>query len=163
VVVGIALAAYPAARSDELGRGLAILGAVACVLLAGGLAFRLASAVAPSLVVLGGGYAVVLATDFQTVDPWSPVYAGGLLLLAELAYGSLERQAAPDEPGMLVRWLATLAALVAGCLVVGTLLLGGASAASGDGLVLLGIGVAAAATALALLTRLIWAQSRAGS
>jgi hypothetical protein len=162
-VVGVGLAAYPAARSDELGRVLAILGAVACFLLAGGLALRLASVVAPSLVVLGGGYVLMLATDSQTVDAWSPVYAAGLLLLAELAYGSLERQAAPDEPGMLARWVATLAALVAGCLVVGTVLLAGASAASGDGLVFLGIGVAAAAAALALVARLTWAQSRADS
>jgi hypothetical protein len=142
---------------------LGILGALACALLAAGLAFRLASVVAPSLVLLGGGYVLVLAIDFRAVDPWSPVYAAGLLLLAELAYGSLERQAAPDEPGMLVRWLATLAALVAGCLVVGAVLLAGASGASGDGLVFLGIGVAAAAGALGLLARLIWEQSSSGA
>jgi hypothetical protein len=162
-VVGIALAAYPAARSDEYGRLLAVLGAVACFLLAGGLALRLASVVAPSLVLLGGSYLLMLATGSETVDAWSPVYAAGLLLLSELAYGSLERQAAPDEPGMLVRWLATLAALVAGCLVVGTVFLAGAAVASGNGLVFLGVGVAAAATALALLARLAWSRSRAGS
>jgi hypothetical protein len=151
-----ALAAYPALESEDLGAPLGVLGAAAGLLLAFGLVTRLAPLIPPALVLLGGGYALYLAIETETVDPWAPVYAAGLLVLAELAYASVEHQAAPDEAAMLARRVATMVALAVGAVVLGTILLATASVGSGGGLAVHALGAVAAAAALALLALLAW-------
>jgi hypothetical protein len=108
-----------------------------------------------ALAALGGEYVAWLALRGGGVDTRAPLYAGGLLLVVELAYWALERRsrARPDvelEVRRALRLLAgTALAMVAGAAVLA------ASAVSFDGGVALeALGVAAAIAVLVLVAAL---------
>jgi hypothetical protein len=150
------LAAYAALVEPAL--GLLGLAGLALILLA--VALGRAGLVAPGLVVVFAGYATsVVARDSAALDPAAPVVGGALLVVAELAYWSVElRGKEPEERSVVVRRLATLAALAAGAVALGAGVLAATALPLGGGLVWNVVGVAAAVAALALIARLASAE-----
>jgi hypothetical protein len=131
------------------------------IVLAAGLALRWSAALAGGMVVLGAEQAVRLATGPTALDPWTPLYAGGFLLVAELAWWSIEpRVPAFAEEGLALRRLLTVGVACAGgsALAAVVVLAAGAPLRGGVGLEL--VGVLAAAGALAVVATV--ARSRVG-
>jgi hypothetical protein len=121
-----------------------------------------AGLVAPGLLVVLAGYATsVVLRDAAAFDPAAPLVGAALLAVAELAYWSVElRGKQPEERSVVVRRLATLAALTAGAVVLGAAVLAATTLPLGGGLVWNVVGVAAAVGALALIARLASAEGR---
>ena len=146
------LAAYTALVDPAL----VVLGAagVALVLLA--VALARAGLVAPGLGALLAGYATSLvARDSAALDAPAPLVGGALLVVAELAYWSVElRGKEPEDRAVVVRRVATLAALTAGAIGLGAAVLAATAFPLGGGLVWNVVGVAAAVAALALIAGL---------
>ena len=96
--------------------------------------------------MLGSEYAVLFAAEGSTLDQLTPVYAAGILLVAELAFWSIERRvAAWSEPTALEWRLARLGATCVGAAGVAALAtLSAAAATGGGGVVLESFGVGAA-------------------
>lgn len=134
------------------GEALALLGMTGWLLLAGALAAGFPAVVAPGLVALGAEYALSLG---QTVDGRAPLYAAGLLIVAELSYWSLElRLGIAAEAGtMRVRAL-LVTGLTAAAVVLGGIMLGLSGLRLGGGIGWEIVGLAAAAGALALVAAL---------
>jgi hypothetical protein len=130
------------------------------VLLAG-LALRWSAAVAVGVALLGAQQAVRLALGSDSLDSWTPLSAGALLLTAELAWWSIEpRVPAWSQPGLATRRLGTVLLACAGASIVSAVVLvaAGAPVRGGFGLEL--AGVAAATGALAVVAWL--ARSHVG-
>jgi hypothetical protein len=128
----------------------AALSAVAVAALAAGL-WRERGIVVPwALLFLGGAAALSFAAEG---DPGrSPLYAGALLAVGELAYWSLEtRLGRPASSGLAARRIALLSGLVAGSIAVGAILVSVARIDPGGGLLLEATGVAAAVAAAAFV------------
>ena len=112
----------------------------------------------PSLVpwpvaVLAGAYTWKLGDG--GVDQWAPVYAGGLLAVAELAYWSIElRGRWQDAERLTERRAALIAALALASVVVGGIVLAATSLRIPSGLATDLLGVAAAVAALAVVASL---------
>jgi hypothetical protein len=131
---------------------LLVVGGGALLALVAGLVLRWSAMVALGIGLLGAQLAVRLALGPDEVDPWTPLYAGGLLLAAELAWWSLE----PRVPAWSQPWLGSLrlASVLLAC-VCGTaasalvVLAAGAPLHGGIGLEF--VGVAAAVLALAVI------------
>jgi hypothetical protein len=116
--------------------------------LAGGLAVRWSAALAAGIALLGAEQAVRLATGPAHADPWTPLYAAGFLLAAELAWWSIEpRVPAFSELPVLVNRLAVIALSCAGGAVLAGLVVlsAGAPLRGGVGLELVGVVAATAA------------------
>jgi hypothetical protein len=147
-----ALAAYPASQHMHL-RALALaFGALSLVFLLAGLASRSGQAIGLGLTALAGGYAVLFATRGSAIDELTPVYAAGFLLVAELAFWSLEpRIPAWSEPGLLDRRLGYLAVECVAAAGLAALAVLAASAARGGGVGLEAVGVVAAIGAVVLV------------
>jgi hypothetical protein len=148
------LGAWLALAADEgvLPRGNATLGATAAVLLAAGLAFRVAVAVPVAVALLGAGYVALLGFEGEALDARAPLVAAALLAVSELAYWSLElRGAVADEAGAYLRRLALLAATMAGVTTIGVVLLAVAEGVETGGAAIDLLGAVAAVSALVLL------------
>ena len=159
VAVGAAagLATYPAAqdiRLQPVSLGLAVLGVV---LLVFGLVARSSAGIGFALVSLGATYGVLFTAEGSRLDRLAPVYAAGLLLVAELAFWSVEsRVPAWSDPELVIWRLARLALACAGAAVLGAIVIADASAGTGGGgLVLETLGVAAVIGAIVLVTALV--------
>jgi hypothetical protein len=125
----------------------------AVLLLAIALAWPLPSFLPWPLVVLGGVYAWKLGGD--RVDQWAPLYAGGLLAVAELAYWSVQtRGRAQDAEGLTERRVGLIATLAVLAVAAGGLILAATSLRVGSGVVVDLLGVAAAVGALAVVATL---------
>ena len=122
-------------------------------MLAVGLVGRWGPVVQAGLSLCVAHYAAYLLERGE-VDPFAPLYAGGLLVAAELAYDTIEPRGARRSRAVLVAALGLAAATVA------LIFLGTASLSTG-GLLVEIVGVASAAAALALLARLSWAAREA--
>lgn len=127
---------------------------VALVLLALSLVLRWPGLLASSIAVLGAQYAVSLIVERGSVDPGALLTAGGLILVAELSYWSLEVSVAPIDRSLPARRLVALGGMALGAVSLATLVLIGSELGVGGGLVLEAVGVAAAVVALALVARL---------
>ena len=157
LVAATGLAAYPAAQDLEL-RYLALgLGGAALVLLAFGLVVRWPGALGLGLAALGGEYAVLFAAEGSTLDTLTPVYAAGFILVAELAFWSIERRVAAWSESTALEWrLARLGAACAGAVAVaGLATLSAAAATGGGGVVLESFGVGAAIGSVLILALLM--------
>lgn len=132
-----------------------LLGVTGLALFLVAVALGRAGLVAPGLVALLAGYATaVVARDSAALDPAAPVVGGALLVVAELAYWSVElRGKEPEDRVVVVRRLAMLVALTAGAIGLGTAVLAATALPLGGGLVWNVVGVAAAVAALALIAR----------
>jgi hypothetical protein len=147
---GVALAGV--AQSGEQQLALLALGVVGLLWLGLGLALRWSAAMALGVVLLGGEQALRLALGPGTVDPWTPVYAAGLLLTAELAWWSIEpRVPAWSDAAVVPRRLGTIVGVCAAGAVVAALIVLAAGAPLRGGLGLELVGVAAAIAAVGLV------------
>ena len=149
-----ALAAYPAAQDVNL-QPLALgLGVLSLALLAAGLAIGSSTTLGWGLAALLAEYAVLFTAEGRSLDELTPVYAAGLLVVAELAFWSIEpRVSTWGEPGLLERRLGFLVSACAGAALVAALVLV-LAAAGGGGVVLDAAGAAAAVGILALIVLL---------
>jgi hypothetical protein len=152
VAGALALAAYAALEEPALGlfpaAGAAVL-AVAIVVARAGL-------VAPALVLVAAGYAATLiARDANDLDPAAPLVACALLLVAELAYWSVElASSGRAESRVLLRRLAALVGLAAAALALAAGVLAATAMPFGGGLAWNLVGMTAAAGAIALIAEL---------
>jgi hypothetical protein len=106
------------------------------------------------IALLGAQYAASLLLRDEGIDPLAPLYAGSLLVTAELAYWAVER--GPNARSVVLSRLAALCALALGTVGAGTALLAVSEGGAGSGLALQFVGLAAAAATLALVTWLAW-------
>jgi hypothetical protein len=116
-----------------------------------------ASGVAWTLALLAGEYALALTLGGgdDGVDAAAPFYAAGLLLLAELAYWSIElRVPGRTDRALTLRRLAALGGLAVASIAVGTFVVAATAVSLSSGLVWDAIGAAAAVATLAILARL---------
>ena len=134
-------------------RALAGLAAAAIVLLALGVAWPLPSLLPWPLVVLAAAYTWNLGGG--SIDQWAPVYAGGFLAVAELAYWSIElRGRAQDAERLTERRAALIAGLALLTVLAGGLVLAATSLRIGSGVATDVLGAAAAVVALAVVAAL---------
>ena len=100
---------------------------------------------------------MLFAAEGSTLDRLTPVYAAGLLLVAELAFWSIERRVpAWPEPTALEWRLARLGAACVGAAGVAALATVSAAAATGGGgVVLESFGVGAAIGSVVILALLM--------
>ena len=114
------LAAYPAAQDIRLQPLALALAAIGVVVLVLGLLARWPAAIGFALVSLGGTYAVLFEAEGARLDRLAPAYAAALLLVAELAFWSIEsRVPAWSDPELVIWRLARLALACAGAAVLG--------------------------------------------
>jgi hypothetical protein len=116
--------------------------------LAVGLASRWNAALVVGIAFLGAQQGVRLALGSSTVDPWTPLYAAGFLLAAELAWWSIEPRVAAwsDTEVLIRRVLAITACCLGGALLAAMVVLAaGAPLHGGFGLELVGVVAAVAA------------------
>lgn len=106
------------------------------------------------LALAGAGYAASLVG--KGLDPAASLFAGGGLLVAELAYWALEPGASVriGREATVRRALQSLA-LAVGAVMVGAVLLGAAATPVGGGVVIGALGVGAIALVLAVVVALI--------
>ena len=103
-----ALGAYPPLEGTLRPLSLA-LGGLALAFLAAGLAGRWTAPVATGLTLLGAQYAVLFSAGPEAVDEWTPFYAAGFLLSAELSFWSTEpRVPAWSDLEVVLRRLGTV-------------------------------------------------------
>jgi hypothetical protein len=120
--------------------------------LAVGLSARWNAPLVLGFACLGAEQAVRLTGGPSRVDPWTPVYAAGFLLAAELAWWSIEpRVPAWSDLEVLVRRVLAIVALCAGGALLAALVVLAAGAPLHGGVGLELIGVAAAVTAIAVV------------
>jgi hypothetical protein len=149
-----ALAAYPAVAASRLTWLQAGIGIVAFLALAAGLALRRSTLLVWAVVLLGTDYALWLEFGTHALDQRAPIIGGGLLLMAELAYDSLEPEVGrPQATAVLGRAIA-LAVVTLVAIGAGALVLAAASVPLTGGAELTAIGVIAALLALAVIARL---------
>jgi hypothetical protein len=143
-----------AALDSDLGLLLGGIGLLGPLLLAVGLRFSWTPAIPASQALLGAVYAAALLLRDGGVDGGAPFIGAAALLAAELSYWAAASHVVPLERPLVRRTLATSGALalVAFCLGIVLLLVGGAGVSGG--LPLEALGVAAAAAALAVVVRL---------
>jgi hypothetical protein len=161
VLAAGALALAPLGGEPEHQWLLLGLGGAGVLALCVGLGARWSAALAFGVAVIGAEHAVRLATGADRVDPWTPLYAAGFLLAAELAWWSIEpRVPAWTEYGMTPRRVATIAGACFGGSVLSALVVLAAGAPLHGGLALELVGVVAATAALAVVA--VVARSRTG-
>ena len=130
------------------------IGAVAVVGLAATLAVGKAEPVAGALVLLGGGYAVILVVDDPPLDTRAAIVGAALLAIGELAYLSAEaRSAVAEETGAVARRIGSVAVLALLALGLGGALLALVDLLRTGGLAIEAAGVAAAVGAVGFLVR----------
>jgi hypothetical protein len=133
--------------------GLLTIGAAVAVLLLGlGVSGIAPAAIGWVLGLIGIAYAVSLYAVGAPIDPLAPAVAGGLLLVGELSYWSLElRRPASGRALISVRRALSIAGLTAATGVMGSLILLVASLPLAGSLLTTMAGAAAALGALALV------------
>jgi hypothetical protein len=153
VLAAVGLAAYPAAQDIRLQPLSLALAVVGVFVLALGVLARWPAAIGFGLVSLGGTYAVLFAAEGSRLDRLAPGYAAGLLLVAELAFWSIEsRVPAWSDPELAIWRLARLGLACAGAAVLGAVVIADSAAATGGGgLLMETLGVVAAIGAIALV------------
>ena len=125
---------------------------LAVVALAAALVFRRPMAVPAAIVLLASPYVAIVALEAESIDTAAPALAGGLYLVAELAYWSLElRGHISDEPGTYLRRASVLAGLVLLTIALGTGVLGLVQVVAARGAAVDVLGAVAAVGAIALL------------
>jgi hypothetical protein len=134
---------------------VALVGGLACALLALGLVLRWPLTVPWAALTAAAGY-ILSRHAHTTADGGAAVVGALLLLTAELAWWSIDDDARiPQERAVLVRRVSTLAALVVGSAAVGAFLLATAAVSAPAGIAVAALGVAAALGAAALVLRLL--------
>jgi hypothetical protein len=161
LLAAAALAAYPASQNLHL-QWAALAFAIAGVLLfAVGLVFRLPGTLGLGLAMLGADYAVLFVAEDSALDRFTPAYAAGFMLVAELGFWSIESRIPAWSEAAVAEWkLARIAGTCIGAALLAALALVAASAANGTGgPALESLGVVATVGSLVLITVLVsrWA------
>jgi hypothetical protein len=157
VLAAVAVAAYPPSEDLDL-QWAALAFAIAGVLVfALGLVARSPGALGFGLAAIGADYAVLFVAEGGTLDRFTPAFAAGLILVAELGFWSIEpRIPAWSEPAVAEWRLARIAAACIGAAALAAFAIFVAAAATGSGgLALEGLGVVAAIGSLVLITALL--------
>jgi hypothetical protein len=161
VLAAAALAAFPASQNVDLQWAALAFATVGVLLFVAGLVFRSAGTLGLGLAALGADYAVLFVAEGGALDRFTPVYAAGFILAAELGFWSIEsRIPAWSEPAVAEWRLARIAGTCIGAAVLAALALVAAAAATGTGgLALESLGVVAVLGSLVLITVLVgrWA------
>jgi hypothetical protein len=132
---------------------VAIVGGLGVAVLAAALILRLLPLITAGLALLGAAYAVLFALRGATIDVRAPLYGAALLVVAELAFASVELRAGRAEPALAARRAATLVLVAAGAVVTGLVVLAVAATPLDGGVGLEAVGVAAAVALLVALGR----------
>jgi hypothetical protein len=147
--------AYIGLNGGRLASVGAAVGAIGLGLLLLGLVLRWPTPIPWAILLVGGGY-LLSRSGNSLVDGWSAAIGVLLLLSAELATWSIEHDARiAAEPALIRRRIATLAALIAGALLVNFMLLATAGVSASSGVLIAAVGVAAAVAAVAVVLRLV--------
>ena len=149
--MAVCLALSPLVRGSGHEAALLVLGIAGLLALCAGLALRWGAAVAFAVALLGAEQALRLARGPDALDPWTPLYAGAFLLVAELAWWSLEERvpAWAERGAAPARLLTVLLACVGGSVVAALVVLAaGAPVHGGFALELAGVFAATAALAV---------------
>lgn len=156
-----ALAAYPASQNLDLQWAALVFAISGVLVFAMGLAARSPGALGLGLALLGADYAVLFFAEGSALDRFTPAYAAGFMLVAELGFWSIEPRIPAWSEAAVAEWrLARIAGACTGAAVLAALALVAASAATGTGgLALESLGVVAAIGSLVLITVLVsrWA------
>ena len=157
VVAAAGLAAYPAAQDLRFQWAALAFAVLAILLLTAGLALRSPGALGFALAALGADYAVLFVAEGGALDRFTPAYAAGFILVAELGFWSIEsRIPAWSEPAVAEWRLARIFGACVGAGVLAALALVAAAAATGTGgLAVESLGVVAALGSLVLITVLV--------
>jgi hypothetical protein len=147
------LAVYAALTAARVGAALGAVGGLAAVVLAVALVLRVPALVGVGLLVLGAEYAAYFGVRGHEVDSRAPLYGVAFLVVAELAYATLELRAGKAAREVTARRVAALALLALGSVAVGTLALAAAATPIGGGVGLEAVGVAAAVVLVFALGR----------
>jgi hypothetical protein len=151
-VVAADVAVATVLRADGHEVLLLVVGVLALPVLLAGLVLRWSAALAVGVAVLGAQQAVRLELGSEALDSWTPLFAAGLLLVAELAWWSIERRVrAWSEPWQATRRLAAVLFACAGGTVVSAAVVLAAGAPLTGGVELELLGVVAATAALAVV------------
>jgi hypothetical protein len=155
------LAAYPAAQNLRFQWAALVFAISAALLFTLGLAIRSPGALGLGLAALGADYAVLFVAEGGALDRFTPVYAAGFMLVAELGFWSIESRIPAWSEAAVAEWrLARIAGACIGAAGLSALVLVTASAATGTGgLALESLGVVAALAALVLITALVGRRS----
>jgi hypothetical protein len=155
------LAAYPAAQNLRFQWAALVFAISAALLFTFGLAIRSPGALGLGLAALGADYAVLFVAEGGALDRFTPVYAAGFMLVAELGFWSIEsRIPAWTDPAVAEWRLARLAGTCIGAAALAAFALVAAAAATGTGgLALESLGVVAAIASLILITALVHRKS----
>jgi hypothetical protein len=155
------LAAYPAAQNLRFQWAALVFAISAALLFTLGLAIRSPGALGLGLAALGADYAVLFVAEGGALDRFTPVYAAGFMLVAELGFWSIEsRIPAWTDPAVAEWRLARLAGTCIGAATLAAFALVAAAAATGTGgLALESLGVVAAIASLILITALVHRKS----
>jgi hypothetical protein len=126
-----------------------------------GLVFRSAGALGLGLAAIGADFAVLFVAEGASLDRFTPAYAAGFMLVAELGFWSIESRIPAWSEAAVAEWrLARIAGACIGAAGLSALVLVTASAATGTGgLALESLGVVAALAALVLITALVGRRS----
>jgi hypothetical protein len=104
------------------------------------------------IVLLGAEQAVRLTVGPARADEWTPLYAAGFLLCAELAWWSIEpRVPAFSEPRVLINRVTVVAGCCTGAALLAALVVLAAGVPLEGGVALELVGVLAAAAAVAVV------------
>ena len=152
-----ALAAYPASQNLDLQWAALVFAISGVLVFAMGLAARSPGALGLGLALLGADYAVLFVAEGGALDYFTPAYAAGFMLVAELGFWSIEsRVPAWTEPAVAEWRLARIAGACIGAAVLAALALVAAAAATGTGgPALESLGVVAVLGSLVLITVLV--------
>jgi hypothetical protein len=112
-----------------------------------------ATLVPVAVVLAGAQYGLMLLVRDGAIDAFTPAYSAGLLLLAELAYWSLEPDV-PGERGLAARRAGLVAAATLAAAGIGAVVLSISELAAEGGLLLEAAGVVAATAVLVLVVLL---------
>ena len=156
------VAAVPVARaSGSLQNASVRVAAVALVVLFAALVLGWSPLVPVAIAIAAGSYATQLAVDDAALDTAAPVVATALVLVAELAYWSLEeRERVPGDPGDGLRHATFVAILAIAALLAGAALLALVDAVRAESLALDVLGATAAAAVLAAVVIAARGRSR---
>jgi hypothetical protein len=133
---------------------LLAIGVTGATVLAVGVLLGWVTTVAAGIVLLGGAYATQLVLDDPPLDGRAALFAGGLLLTAELGSWSAElRRERTREPGRTLRRLVVELGLCVGGMALAALVLAAADIGRIGGVAIEVVGAVAAATLLWLAFR----------
>jgi hypothetical protein len=157
LLAAAALAAYPASQGVHLQWAALAFAIAGMFLFTVGLAFRSPGSLGLGLAAIGADYAVLFVAEGGSLDRFTPAFAAGFMLVAELGFWSIESRIPAWSEAAVAEWrLARIAvACIAAAALAALALVAAAAATGAGGIALEGLGVVAAVGSLVLITALL--------